>query len=100
MMRNLPPKGVAGLHRCAVRSLRRSPRPPAMTTASVPLVRRLTYRPEEARTGGRDMSGRYLNYERGELRPQDLAEPITSSRSHPFHQAHLVRVRQQLVMGI
>ena len=42
MMRNLPPKGVAGLQRCSVRSLSRSPRPPAMTTASAPLVSRLT----------------------------------------------------------
>ena len=42
MMRNLPPKGVAGLQRCTVRSFSRSPRPPAMMTASVPLVRRLT----------------------------------------------------------
>ena len=42
MMRNLPPKGVAGLARFSVRPLSRSPRPPAMITASVPLVRRLT----------------------------------------------------------
>jgi len=42
MMRNLPPKGVAGLQRCAVRSRSRSPRPPAMMMASVPPVRRLT----------------------------------------------------------
>ena len=42
MMRNLPPKGVAGLQRCAVRSPSRSPRPPAMMIASVPPVRRLT----------------------------------------------------------
>jgi len=41
MMRNLPPNGVAGLQRSSVRSLRRSPRPPAMITASVPRVRRL-----------------------------------------------------------
>src|SRR6202167_3162015 len=45
MILNLPPKGVAGLHRCWVSALRRSPRPPAMTTANVPLVNRLTYRP-------------------------------------------------------
>jgi hypothetical protein len=42
MMRNLPPKGVAGLHRCAVSAFSRSPRPPAITTANVPLVSRLT----------------------------------------------------------
>ena len=42
MMRNLPPNGVAGLQRCNVKALRRSPRPPAMTTANVPLVKRLT----------------------------------------------------------
>src|SRR6202795_672473 len=45
MMRNLPPNGVAGLQRCSVNPLSRSPRPPAMTTASVPLVNRLTERP-------------------------------------------------------
>src|SRR6202042_2553185 len=45
MMRNLPPKGVAGLQRCCVSALRRSPRPPAMITASVPPVKRLTQRP-------------------------------------------------------
>jgi len=42
MMRNLPPNGVAGLQRCKVRAFKRSPRPPAMTTAKVPLVKRLT----------------------------------------------------------
>jgi hypothetical protein len=42
MMRNFPPKGVAGLHRCSVSAFKRSPRPPAITTASVPLVKRLT----------------------------------------------------------
>ena len=43
MMRNLPPKGVAGLQRCSGQiACSRSPRPPAMMTASVPLVRRLT----------------------------------------------------------
>ena len=42
MMRNLPPNGVAGLQRKSVRCLRRSPRPPAMMTASVLRVRRLT----------------------------------------------------------
>src|SRR5580692_1831154 len=51
MMRNLPPDGVAGLQRLTVRPLRRSPRPPAMTIARVPLVRRLTNRPYEARAG-------------------------------------------------
>src|SRR5579863_2309473 len=45
MILNLPPNGVAGLHRCWVSALSRSPRPPAMTTARVPLVNRLTYRP-------------------------------------------------------
>jgi hypothetical protein len=42
MMRNLPPNGVAGLHRFRVSAFRRSPRPPAITTANVPLVNRLT----------------------------------------------------------
>src|SRR5262249_54602120 len=51
MMRNLPPNGVAGLQRFAVRALRRSRRPPARMTASVPPVRRLTYRPDDARAG-------------------------------------------------
>ena len=41
-MRNLPPNGVAGFARLFVSCLRRSPRPPAMMIASVPLVRRLT----------------------------------------------------------
>ncbi len=41
MIRNLPPKGVAGLQRSSVRCFSRSPRPPAMITASVPRVRRL-----------------------------------------------------------
>src|SRR3954469_8837573 len=51
MMRNLPPTGGAGLQRFSVSALRRSPRPPAMMTASVPPVRRLTYRPDDARAG-------------------------------------------------
>jgi hypothetical protein len=42
MIRNFPPNGVAGLQRCKVSSWSLSPRPPAMTTASVPLVNRLT----------------------------------------------------------
>ena len=42
MMRKRPPNGVAGLQRFSVSALRRSPRPPAITTASVPLVSRLT----------------------------------------------------------
>ncbi len=52
MIRNLPPKGVAGLHRLAVSAFRRSPRPPAMTMARVPLVSRLTNRPELRRDDG------------------------------------------------
>ncbi len=44
MMRNLPPNGAAGLQRSSVSCLSRSPRPPAMITASVPRVRRLRYR--------------------------------------------------------
>src|SRR4249919_1019835 len=48
-MRNLPPKGVAGLQRFSVKPRRRSPRPPAMIMARVPPVRRLTYRPEDVR---------------------------------------------------
>src|SRR5688572_3850807 len=55
MMRNLPPNGVAGLQRLSVSAFRRSPRPPAMMTASVPPVRRLTYRPDDARAGCRGM---------------------------------------------
>ena len=42
MILTLPPKGVAGLQRCLASALRRYPRPPAITTASVPLVSRLT----------------------------------------------------------
>ena len=43
-MRNLPPKGTAGLERQAVRCLRREPRPPARIRARVLRVRRLTNR--------------------------------------------------------
>jgi hypothetical protein len=42
MILNLPPNGVAGLQRFWVSALSRSPRPPAMITARVPLVKRLT----------------------------------------------------------
>src|SRR6516165_558695 len=92
MMRNLPPKGVAGLQRFAVRSPRRSPRPPAMMIASVPPVRRLTYRPEEARAGWRTMSTTTTQGLR-------LVQPLRPT-SQPFHQAQLVRMRQQLVPRI
>ena len=42
MMRNLPPKGTAGLARQSVSGPRREPRPPASTSASVSRVSRLT----------------------------------------------------------
>ena len=41
MMRNLPPKGTAGLERQAVSCLSREPRPPARMSASVLRVSRL-----------------------------------------------------------
>ena|GEM_PF-5558576 len=43
-IRNLPPKGAAGLDRHSVRCLRREPRPPARIKARVLRVRRLTKR--------------------------------------------------------
>ena len=46
MIRYLPPKGMAGLARLRVRWRRRSPRPPAITTAMVLLVSWLTKRPD------------------------------------------------------
>ena len=46
MMRNLPPKGVAGLALTAVRSSSLLPLPPAMIIAIVLRVRRLTKRPD------------------------------------------------------
>ncbi|CDQ08821.1 conserved protein of unknown function [Acidithiobacillus ferrivorans] len=48
MMRNLPPKGTAGLARQSVNGPRRLPRPPASTRARVFLVRLLTKRGELA----------------------------------------------------
>src|SRR2546430_8926212 len=95
MMRNLPPKGVAGLQRCAVRSRSRSPRPPAMMTASVPPVRRLTYRPDEARAGWRTMS-RTTPDAASPAQPRH-GRPRRLRRSQPFHQPELVGVREQLV---
>ena len=44
MIRNLPPKGTAGLVRQSVSTPKRSPRPPAKTRASVLFVKRLTKR--------------------------------------------------------
>src|SRR2546429_1508156 len=95
MMRNLPPKGVAGLQRCAVRSRSRSPRPPAMMMASVPPVRRLTYRPDEARAGWRTMS-RTTPHAASPAQPRHR-RPRRLRRSQPFHQSELVGVREQLV---
>ena len=44
MMRYLPPKGTAGLARTPERSDRRSPSPPARTTANVRLTDRMLHR--------------------------------------------------------
>src|SRR5262245_28094211 len=81
-MRNLPPKGVAGLQRCSVSALRRSPRPPAMMTASVPPVRRLTYRPEDARAGCRGM------VRRGTRRPLVSGNVVYTGDQRPVNGAH------------
>src|SRR5437870_6546139 len=94
-MRNWPPKAVAGFHRSAVSPRTRPPPPPAMMMASVPPVRRLTYRPDEARAGWRTMS-RTTPHAASPAQPR-RRRPRRHRRSQPFHQSELVGVREQLV---
>src|SRR5256884_5359852 len=95
MMRTFPRRGGAGLRGCAVGARSRPPRPPAMMMASVPPVRRLTYRPDEARAGWRTMS-RTTPHAASPAQPRHR-RPRRLRRSQPFHQSELVGVREQLV---
>src|SRR5947207_12924834 len=95
MMRNLPPEGGAGWQRGAARARGGWPPPPAMMMASVPPVRRLTYRPDEARAGWRTM-GRTTPHAASPAQPRHR-RPRRHRRSQPSHQSELVGVREQLV---
>src|SRR3569833_1825121 len=77
-MRNLPPKGVAGLARCEVRSLSRSPRPPAMITANVPPKRQHTKQPKETRADRQNK--RHKKHEEGTRKKPEL-NPISATRA-------------------
>ena len=92
MMRYLPPKGTAGLARTPDRSERRSPSPPARTTANVRLTRRC-YTDAEALRGAARHGVPDVSMVPGGSDPR----VVPGHTGHPEHRSHVPsRVRPRL----